>query len=121
MFGQIIPAVAVVLMFIASVFVQNIPIYWVMAWWITGCLSAVMLSCVKGENFGGGIRYIISIMIVGCLGFTLVPFAIPATFLAIYLIPRKWEREAEKRDKRIVEWALAGYPQNEAFEDLWRR
>ncbi len=118
MFIQTIPAVAVILMFIASVITQNIAIFWSIAWWLTGCLCVVVLSYVKGETFGGGVRYIISI-VISCLGFTLVLFAVPATFVAVCLIPRKWMREAERRDQKIAQWARVGYPKNEEFKDLW--
>lgn len=119
MFVQTIPAVAVILIFLVSIVIQSLPVFWLTAWWLTGCLCAIVLSYVKGETFGGGIRYIISFVAIGCLGFTLVPFTVPATFLAVCLIPRKWTRAAERREKRIAQWVRVGYPQNEEFKDLW--
>lgn len=80
MFAQAFPAVAMILMFIVLA-IQSLPILWSAAWWIVGCLCAVVLSYVKGESFGGGARYVVGIMVVGMLGFILIPFAIPAVLL----------------------------------------
>ena len=119
-FPYVVSPLAIIALFIVLAVTSTIPPLWLVAWWLTGCLCAIALTYFKGENFGGGIKYILGIGFMGCLGFFLIPFGIGAVFCIVAILSDKKAFDAmEERDGRISKWARAGYPKSPEYKDFW--